>query len=614
MRTETGNELPSFSGLFQEPLRRLLDPVEPAIERLFAMDRLRQTLETARGMANGGDAVERLLEALGIAWEASPAELERIPRSGPLLVVANHPFGLLEGAILANALPAVRPDVRILTNSLLAGVAELRQWCIFVNPFGAKQAVGENARALLEAVAWLRSGGALVVFPAGEVAHFDWKSGTLADPDWNPAVARIAQRTNSASVPIFFEGANSVGFQLAGVLHAGLRTASLPRELLNKRGRRIRMRIGRPVTPATLQSFESAREAIEYLRCRTFLLDDTAAAAGPELRLPLRLLPARRQTPVAAARATDHLAAEIAALPPRSRLCDNGEFAVYLANESAFPGVVAEVGRLRELAFRQVGEGTGRAIDLDRFDHHYEHLVLWHEGDSQVAGAYRLGPTPDILPAHGTRGLYTSTLFRFRKDLFERIGPAIELGRSFVRPEYQRQIAPLLLLWKGIARYVATRPECAVLFGGVSISNQYHAVSRHLMVRFLEAHRAGELAGLVTPRSPYKSSQRQFRRTGMVSHVPANIEQLSGLVADLERDGKGVPILLRQYLKTGGKLLAFNVDRGFSHVLDALIMVDLRSAPTAILERYFGKPEAAAFVQWHRERAGGDQNGARTRM
>jgi putative hemolysin len=603
MRTQTSNDLPSFSGLFQQPLRRFLDPVEPAIERLLAMDRLRQTLETMRGMANGANAAGRLLEALGITWEAGPEEIERIPRTGPLLVVANHPFGLLDAAILADALPAVRPDVRILANSLLAGVAELSQWCIFVNPFGSKHAVGENARALLEAAAWLRSGGALVVFPAGEVAHFDWKTGTLADPDWNPAMARIAQRAGAAAVPIFFAGANSVGFQLAGMIHPGLRTANLPRELLNKRGRRIRMRIGRPVPSATLQSFSSAQEATEYLRCRTYLLDDRAASpAVPERRLPVWLLPAKRQAPVAAARATDRLAAEIADLPPQSRLCDNGEFAVYLASQATFPGVVAEIGRLRELAFRQAGEGTGRAVDLDRFDQHYRHLVLWHEGDGQVAGAYRLGPTPDILPVHGARGLYTSTLFRFREDLFDRIGPAIELGRSFVRPEYQKQAAPLLLLWKGIARYVATRPECAVLFGGVSISNRYHAVSRHLMVRFLEAHRAGELAGLVTPRSPYRFPQRQFRHTGTVSHVPANVEQLSGLVADLERDGKGVPILLRQYLKTGGKLLACNVDRGFSDVLDALIMVDLRSAPTPVLGRYFGKREAAAFLEWHRER------------
>ena len=603
MQTETSRDFPSFSGLFQPPFRRLHDPVEPAIERLFAMDQLRRTIATARGIANGKSPVDRLLDTLGITWETGEQELERIPRSGPLLVVSNHPFGLLEGAILASALPVLRLDVRILANSLLAGVPELRQWCIFVNPFGARSAVGENARALLEAAAWLHSGGAVVVFPAGEVAHFDWKRGTLADPEWNPALARIAQRTDATTVPIFFEGANSVGFHLAGVLHPGLRTANLPRELLNKRGRRIRMRIGRPVLPATLQAFDNAREAIEYLRCRTYLLDESVArAANAERFLPLRKLPVRRHSQVAAPRSDDSVAAEIAALPPQSRLCDNGEFAVYLAAESAFPGVVAEIGRLRELAFRQVGEGTGHAIDLDRFDHHYLHLVLWHHGDRRVAGAYRLGPTPDILPAHGPRGLYTSTLFRFRNDLFRRIGPAIELGRSFVRPEYQRQIAPLLLLWKGIARYVASRPECAVLFGGVSISSQYLAISRHLMVRFLEARRADDLVGLVKPRSPYKKSERQFRRTGMISHVPANIEQLSGLVADLERDGKGVPILLRQYLKTGGKLLAFNVDRGFSNVLDALIMVDLRSAPAAILDRYFGKAEAAAFAEWHRRR------------
>ena len=218
MRTQTSNELPTFSGLLQEPFRRFLDPMEPAIERLFGMDRLRETLEAMRAMPKGGNAAGRLLETLGITWEAEPEELERIPRSGPLLVVANHPFGLLDAAILANTLPELRPDIRILANSLLAGVAEFRQWCIFVNPFGAEHAVGENARALLEAAAWLRSGGALVVFPAGEVAHFDLRTGTLADPNWNPALARIAQRAGAAAVPIFFEGANSVGFQLAGMI------------------------------------------------------------------------------------------------------------------------------------------------------------------------------------------------------------------------------------------------------------------------------------------------------------------------------------------------------------------------------------------------------------
>jgi putative hemolysin len=256
--------------------------------------------------------------------------------------------------------------------------------------------------------------------------------------------------------------------------------------------------------------------------------------------------------------------------------------------------VVEEIGRLREAAFRQAGEGTGRASDLDRFDDDYSHLVLWSRQANEIAGSYRLGATGDILPRRGVRGLYTSTLFHFRKDLFERLGPALELGRSFIRPEYQKQFAPLLLLWKGIASYVARRPECAVLFGAVSISNHYHDVSRHLIVRFLEAHRADELSDLVRPRRPYRQSGRL-----QLPPVPADLERLSELIADLERDGKGVPILLRQYLKTGGKLLAFHVDHAFSDVLDALIMVDLRAAPPPVLDRYFGKSAAARFLAWH---------------
>ncbi|HTX37903.1 MAG TPA: GNAT family N-acetyltransferase [Bryobacteraceae bacterium] len=232
--------------------------------------------------------------------------------------------------------------------------------------------------------------------------------------------------------------------------------------------------------------------------------------------------------------------------------------------QSDKPAALSVCRRLREVAFRRAGEGTGRAFDLDRFDRYYQHLVLWNAAAREVVGAYRLGPTPDILPRYGIRGLYTSTLFRFCPDLFDRIGPAIELGRSFIRPEYQKQYAPPLLLWKAIARYASRRPECATLFGGVSISNDYHPVSRHLMVKFLETRRAGDLAALISPRHPYRPAEHIFRRTGLLTRVPGDVE-----------------------------------DRGFSGALDALIMVDLRTAPAAMLERFLGKPGAAAFAAWH---------------
>ena len=283
-----------------------------------------------------------------------------------------------------------------------------------------------NAAALRECLQWLRGGGLLLAFPAGEVAHLDFLGGAFADPPWNAPPARIAQVAGAAAVPLFFHGGNSIAFQLAGTIHPRLRTASLPRELLNKRGRAIRIRIGRPVNAATLRSFDSPREAIDYLRCRTYLL----ASAWQ----PARLFRPRKPAPVTAPRAADSIAAEMGNLPPQRKLCELGELAVYYGTAGELPLTVHEVGRLREIAYRQVGEGTGRSVDLDRFDRYYLHLVLWNEHTREVAGAYRLGPTPDILPYRGIGGLYTSTLFRYRKELFARIGPAVELGRSFIRP------------------------------------------------------------------------------------------------------------------------------------------------------------------------------------
>jgi putative hemolysin len=599
MQTEFSRPALSVSALLSEPLRSMLYPVEPAIQKLLAFDELWQVFQTAR--AQGGPAtVHKLLSLLGISYHIDAAELKEVPRCGPVVALANHPFGLLEGAILADALPKIRPDVKILANALLASIPELHAHCIFIDPFGRPDSVSANASALRECIRWLRRGGLLAGFPAGEVAHINWKDGSFGDPPWNQPLARLAQLTGACCVPVFFKGANSLAFQVAGAIHPSLRTASLPRELLNKRGRRIELRIGRPVSHATLQSFAGAKQATDYLRCRTYLLDTAEKAGSDSIRsFPARLLPFKKPEPIAAPPPQPQVAAEIAALPPGRKLCETGNLAAFLGSSAELPTVLQEIGRLREIAFRQAGEGTGRSIDLDQFDRYYQHLVLWNQSAGEVAGAYRLGATPDILPRYGIGGLYTSTLFRYRRELFERIGPAVELGRSFIRPEYQKQYAPLLLLWKGIGRYVASRPECATLFGGVSISNSYHALSRHLLVKFMEGRRADDLACEISPRRPYRPDERLFRRTGQVSQVPADVETLSTLIADIEKDGKGVPILIKQYLKTGGRLLAFNVDRGFSDALDALIMVDLRKAPGTLLERYLGKPGAIAFRAWH---------------
>jgi len=426
------------------------------------------------------------------------------------------------------------------------------------------------------------------------VAHLNFRDGTTVDPPWNTAIARLARISGSTALPVFFQGSNSIGFQLAGAVHPMLRTANLPRELLNKRGRQIRVRIGRPIPCPELPPMASDREATEYLRWRTYLLDDSEKVRTFPPRLPSFRKPAH----IVSAPPQNQLTAEVARLGGDRRLCESGEIAVYLGGATEIPNVLREIGRLREIAFRQAGEGTGRAIDLDRFDSHYRHLFAWNHARQEVVGAYRLGVTSEILPKYGVGGLYTNTLFRYRRNLFDRVGPAVELGRSFVRLEYQKQYAPLLLLWRGIGQFVARRPECATLFGGVSISSRYHAVSRYLLVRFLEAHRANELAGMVVPRRPYRPGQRVVRHVGGMP-MPQDVDDLSKLIADLESDGKGVPILVKQYLKTGGRLVACNVDRHFADALDALIVVDLRTAPAPLLERYLGKVGALAFTAWH---------------
>lgn len=294
------------------------------------------------------------------------------------------------------------------------------------------------------------------------------------------------------------------------------------------------------------------------------------------------------------------LQAEIDALLPYQRLVDRGRFHVYCAHADQIPSGLQEIGRLRELTFRAVGEGTGRGADIDVFDAFYLHLFLWDARNASIAGAYRLGLVDQILARHGKRGLYTHSLFKYRTRLLDSLSPAIELGRSFVRTEYQRSFTALPLLWAGIGRFVERCPQYAVLFGPVSISARYAAASRRLIVEYLSAHRIHpRLAREVTPRHPFPAGSRTATPDHAMPATPDSVDELSRLIARIEHDGKGVPVLLRQYLELGGKVLGFSLDRDFADTLDGLIMVDLREVDEAVMARYMGKRGAATFRAYH---------------
>jgi putative hemolysin len=302
--------------------------------------------------------------------------------------------------------------------------------------------------------------------------------------------------------------------------------------------------------------------------------------------------------PVAAQPSAAILAAEVERLPAENLLVDAGNEAVYVATAREIPNLLCEIGRQREITFREVGEGTGRESDLDEFDWTYRHLFVWSRENREVIGAYRLGLTDSILRARGLDGLYTSTLFAFKPRLFEAMGPAIETGRSFIRSEYQRSYAGLMLLWKGIGQFVLRHPAHATLFGPVSISADYRSASQRLIVSFLEQNKyAHEWSRWVRPRT----STRPGRVDGYALSPDQlrDLDDVSSFIAEIEADHKGVPILLKQYLKLGGRLLGFNVDPEFANVLDVLIMVDLRRTERKILGRYMGREGAARFLSGH---------------
>jgi putative hemolysin len=381
-----------------------------------------------------------------------------------------------------------------------------------------------------------------------------------------------------------------------------LRTANLVRELMNKRGGTFHVRLGEPIQAATLGEYGDPAKATDYLRARTYLLGHRRSSA-PAAKLR-HMPPVSVSQPVAPSSDPDLIRAEIDHLDAMgARLLDHREYRVYLASGSAMTAIRHEIGRLRELTFRTVGEGAGHPLDVDRFDSYYQHLILWDKARNAIAGGYRLAWTNDVLPERGVDGLYTSTLFRYRPDFFHRVGPALELGRSFIVPERQKEYAPLLLLWQGIARAVAARPDCPVLFGAVSISRDYCTGSREIMVRFLNRRRRRDLAAHAVPRRPIKMRLTRREEIDVIAGMFDDIDDLSGPIRDIEA-GSGVPVLLRQYLKLGGEIISFNMDRNFSDVIDCLLLVDLRTTDRKVLVKYMGPVVSAGFFDYWSARRG----------
>ena len=584
--------------------RLLISVIQSPVEKCLSLKSLNHHYARfAKRLATCADSrqiFQAALDELRVSYTISPSDIEKIPRNGSLIVVANHPFGGLEGVILGRILLEVRSDIKILGNYLLKQIAGIRDSIISVDPFNSTGSTRANMRGIKEAIQCVRGGGVLAAFPAGEVSSFHPSRLRITDPEWAVNVGGLIRRTRASVLPVYFPGKNSLLFQLLGLFHPRLRTAMLPRELMNKSDNNVNVYVGKVIPWNKLQRLDSDRAITDYLRVNTYFLKNRAEKKH---RFPSIPLPKPAQPPpeeIIPPVSTDLLCKDVASLSGDHLLVEKGNLQVFISPSNQIPNLLNEIGRLREVTFREVQEGTGNCVDLDRFDSYYLHLFLWNRKDSELVGAYRIGPTDEILKDYGPKGLYTNQLFRFKPALLNKLTGALEMGRSFIRSEYQRKFNSLMLLWKGIGEYIARNPKYKILFGPVSISKDYHSVSRNLIVRFLEVNKFDSvLSRFVSPRRPYRVRKLKGIDQDLLLSRFQDIEDISLLISGLEKDGKGIPILLRQYLKLNGNLISFNVDKAFASVVDGLLLVDLTRTNPRLLKRFMGENGYNAIMRYH---------------
>ncbi|MGR8946476.1 MAG: lysophospholipid acyltransferase family protein [Gammaproteobacteria bacterium] len=545
-----------------------------------------------------------VLDGLGVSYEFNADDLARIPAEGPCIVVSNHPHGMVDGLFMMALLQEVRKDFRIMANYFLGQYTQLRPLFVEVNPFGGREAIRQNIASARFATQFIQDGHMLMMFPGGEVSSLDGKTRKVMDPEWDPGIARFVEKTGAPVVPIYIHGRNSSLFQAAGLINERLRTALLVREMMNKDGYEMSASVGESIEAKTLCDLGERDKISHYLRSKTYLVGENAKQ---KIFLGRSGNPLRHEEAIVSPIDSALLREEIDRLPDDNCLISSGNLKVLFANSSEIPQTVQEIGRLRELSFRGVGEGTGKKSDLDLFDTYYVHLFIWDESTNCIAGGYRLGHTDRILDKYGSKGLYLNSLFKLDKELEHDIRSALEVGRSFVSPAYQKQYSSLMLLWKGIAHYVARHPQYRILFGPVSISNDYHPISQELLVRYL-SHTNDEKrrASQVTPRQPYRSKGKIA--DSLVDLDATDLNIIADLLNTVEQDDKGIPVILRQYLKLGGQILGFNIDPDFNNSVDCLLWVDLMRTEVPLLRKYMGREGSDNFRAYHLAQAEKDSS------
>ena len=540
--------------------------------RINKINKLYEEINHLRGM----DFIDALIDKLQLEFEVSEEELKKIPKEGAFITVSNHPFGGIDGMLLVKILENHRSDIKVMSNFVLNKIEPVSDYMLPVNPFERRKKEASSLAGVKAALEQLNSGGVLGIFPAGEVSSYNEDNYGISDREWQYPAMKMIKKAGVPVVPIYFQGSNSRLFHIMGLIHPSLRTVRLPAEVFNKKHKKIRIRVGNPISVKEQDAFKDISTYGRYLRARTYALGSVLEVK--KFFRP-RINRSAKVEPIAEPVSPELIIDEISKIREEYSLFTSGHFEVFCTPSIEIPHIMNELGRLREITFRAVGEGTNHSMDIDEYDLYYNQLFVWDLEEQKIVGAYRVGKGKEILRRYGVKGFYLQSLFRMNRRFVPTLKQSLELGRSFVIQEYQRRPMPLFLLWKGILYFLLKHSEYRYLIGPVSISNNFSQFSRGLIMQYIREHHYNrKLSRYVRPRTRYNVPGYNVDEE-IILETADDLTKFDKFIKEVEPNDYTMPILLKRYMKLNGRIIGFNLDPKFNDALDGLLVLDLYDVP-----------------------------------
>lgn len=519
---------------------------------------------------------EHMLNMYGITYDNNVSELNVIPKEGPFIIVSNHPFGAIEGILLYDAIARIRPDFKVMANFILSYIPNLKNVFIPVNPFTNNPEWGNSLGGIKTAMEHVSNGNGLGIFPAGEVSRYNGNK-YPEDIEWSVTIAKLVKKCKVPVIPFYFDGVNSKKFYRLAKIHSMLGTAMLLNELYNKRNRHFTIKIGKPILPSDIEVYDDYKKLAAYLRTRSYALEANINKEEIKNRNT-------KQESLPPPLKSYLLVNELDKIRNKSYLFSCAQYECFLADYNDIPNVIYELGRRREEAFRAIGEGSGKQLDTDKYDLYYKHLILWDKEENRLVGGYRLGIGKDIIEQKGINGFYISSLFKISDSFKDVLSKSIELGRSFVTVDYQKDILPLMLLLKGLMMVAYKYKDVNYFIGPVSISNWYPDFYKSLMVRYISTKfPCNEFKDMVQARTPFNVNFLKTDPDILLENNIATVEKFDRYMMKLSNGDYRLPTLFKKYLKLQSKFLCFNIDPDFNDTLDGLLLLKFSDIPESEL-------------------------------